>query len=294
MIHIINKYNRQFYSDVLHNMFQLRHKIFVEQKGWNKLAQDDGLERDQFDTDDTTYFLKLDENSNILGGMRLVPTTVDTQLGTIFKDWCDFKPAPVGKHAHEWSRYFIADKKYRSPAGYPVHYELFFSILEYAVDRGISSLTGFLEAITLPRLNALPWDVEYLGNLVTYGGINGEPKGKGAAVHVGVNERMLRITKRLKGIKKPYLALPIGDMGPARQVACTPEVCFRYLDFLENHPEHANTIAAMSSMIIDSPSERRAAIIDVFDGIAQEEAMAGFQAPFSKVVAPTSYSLTMQ
>ncbi|WP_286830688.1 MULTISPECIES: acyl-homoserine-lactone synthase [Kordiimonas] len=294
MIHIINKYNRQYYSDVLRNMFQLRHKIFVEQKGWNQLAQEDGLEIDQFDTDETIYFLKLDENSNILGGMRLVPTVVDTQLGTIFKDWCDFKPAPVGKNTYEWSRYFIADKKYRSPAGYPVHYELFFSILEFAVYRGIRNLTGFLEAVTLPRLNALPWDIEYLGNMVTYGGVGDEPKGRGAAVMVGVNERMLRITKRMKGIKKPYLALPIGDMGPARQIACTPEVCFRYLTFLEEHPEHANMLAAMSSMIIDSPKDRRAAIIEVFDGIAQDEAMAGFDASFAKVVAPTSYSLSVQ
>lgn len=215
MIHIINRYNQHLYADTLDQMYALRHKIFVDGKGWKKLHRPSGLDIDQFDTEETVYFLKLDNDGNILGGMRLVPTTCPTQLTTIFKDWCHFKEAPKSADVWEWSRYFIVDNKYRSKAGYPVFYELFFAILEYAVSKNIVALTGFLEAVTLPRLNALPWKLDYLGNITTYGGTNGEPEGKGAAVQVTVDRRMLRITKRLKKMTAPYFALPLGDESPA-------------------------------------------------------------------------------
>ncbi|NVJ97445.1 MAG: GNAT family N-acetyltransferase [Alphaproteobacteria bacterium] len=294
MIHIINKHNRHLYLSVLADMFRVRHQIFVEDRGWIKLANDNGLERDQFDTDETIYFLKLDENQKILGGMRLVPTLCDTQLSTIFKGWCDFKPAPQAQDAYEWSRYFIADKKYRSPAGYPVHYELFFAILEFAVYRGIRSLSGFLEAITLPRLNALPWKVEYLGNMITYGGTHGEPKGRGAAVQVSVDKRMLRLTKRLKGIKKPYFAIPLGEAAPARPVAFGPELCFQYLDFMEEHPDHTDALIAASKLWVDANGEDRKTFSVFFDNMAAQEAMLGFGGANSAKLAGHNYSLTLQ
>jgi len=274
MIHIINRFNQHLYADILDQMFQLRHKIFVEKKGWKALEQESEFDIDQFDTDDAVYFLKLDKNDQILGGMRLVPTMRPTQLGTIFKEWCHFEPAPKAADVWEWSRYFIADNKHRSKAGYPVFYELFFAILEYAVAKKIVALTGFLEAITLPRLNALPWNVEYLGNIVTYGGIHGEVAGKGAAVKVNVDKRMLKITKRMKKMTAPYFALPLGYESPAPHRAYQPEVCFDFLDFMEQHSEHIDVLIGMANVFCDQREGSHEAVREAASEWLQDELFA--------------------
>ena len=117
MIHVINKHNRHLYSSTIDDMHRLRHKVFVDQRGWKRLEKLDGYEIDEFDTEDTTYFLKLDPDMRILGGMRMCPTTGATQLNTIFKDKCVFESQPVGPEHYEWSRYFITDTKYRIRSG---------------------------------------------------------------------------------------------------------------------------------------------------------------------------------
>ncbi len=252
MIHVINSTNRHLYEDVLEQMFALRHKIFVEEKGWKKLERESGLDIDQFDTDDATYFLKLDRKGTILGGMRLVPTTAKTQLQTIFKDWCTFSAAPENACEWEWSRYFISDKSFRSSAGIPVFYELFFGILEYAVSKGISGLSGFLEANTLPRLSKLPWDMKYLGPITTYGKTHGEKVGKGAPVHVTVNARMLKVTKRLKRMSEKYFAIPLGANTVVSNKAYDPDTCFQFLDFAAEHPENLDSLVKIVETIGDA------------------------------------------
>lgn len=280
MIHIITRHNSQMYSDIIDQMHLLRHEVFVDGKGWKKLRGENDYEIDQFDTDEAVYFLKLDAKDKILGGMRLLPTTVPTQLGTIFRDYCEFEEPPSDPTVWEWSRYFIVDKQYRSRAGYPVFYELFFSILEYAVFNGISALTGFLEASTLPRLNALPWEISYMGNIHNYGGTDGEPAGKGAAVRVSVDSRMLRITKRMKKMAAAYCALPLGDLSPAPHMAYPPEVSLKFLDFLAKHPEQTDALLHVANIFCDQRAGTREytrnAVAEWLREEHQKEAMRGF------------------
>lgn len=294
MIHIINKHNRAFYGDMLKQMFQVRKEVFVNKKGWNLEVTEGGQEIDQFDTDETIYFVKVDHLGQILGGMRLVPTILPTQLGTIFKDWCHFEEPPKAVDVYEWSRYFITDNKYRSEAGYPVHYELFFAILEYAAAHDIVGLSGFLEAVTLPRLNVLPWEVKYLGSIVSYGGSKGEPLGKGAAVYVSVDKRMLRITKRMKHMSRPYMALPLGEMVPDVNIAYQPEVCFQLLDFIAKHPEHVEVLAEIATLIVNSPKDERASLAAWFEQQDQFNALEGFIMPATAGPSTSVVPIAMQ
>lgn len=298
MIHIINRFNQHLYADTLDQMFRLRYQVFVEGRGWKALEQESGFDIDQFDTDDTVYFLKLDEDEKILGGMRLVPTTRPTQLGTIFEKWCHFSAAPRTDDTWEWSRYFIADNKYRSKGGFPVFYELFFGILEYAVARNIKALTGFLEAKTLPRLNALPWQVDYLGNIVNFGGVNGEPAGRGAAVKVSVDKRMLKITKRMKKMTKHYFALPLGDESPAPHRAYSADVCFKFLDFIEESPEHIDALIGVANIFYDQRIGSRESIrgqaADWLQKEIRSESLRDFSGSFPTGHVPSDETLTKQ
>lgn len=210
MIHVINKYNRQLYGDLLEDMYRLRHDIFVDQKKWYKLRQKDGLEQDQWDNEDTTYLLKVSPEGKILGGMRMYPTTGETQLSTIFRDTCVLEQQPSAPNHYEWSRYFIADPTYRGARGKPVHMELYTGILEYAVASGIQSLSGYIEVNTFTRSTKMPWEMRQLGIPTEYGGTCGEPIGYGLPTQLTISETMLRKTKILWRMIKPVLSLSIG------------------------------------------------------------------------------------
>lgn len=247
MIHVIDSVNRHLYGDVLNKMFALRHEIFVEQRGWKRLAKPDGLEMDQFDSDSTIYVLKLDPELNIIGGMRLCPTTGPTQLNTIFKESCVLASQPVGDVHYEWSRYFIKDTKYRSATGKPVFYELYTGILEYAVAKGIQSLSGFIETNTYNQALAMPWDFRQLGIPTEYGGTNGEPIGYGLPTIMYINEKTLRHTKVLWRMRKPVLSLSLGELTTYQEIGFKPETVFAVQKFLSEHPEHIDIIAELAA-----------------------------------------------
>lgn len=271
MIHVINHANRHLYEETLEQMFALRHKVFVEEKGWKNLERESGLDIDQFDTEHATYFLKLDKEGTILGGMRIVPTTVKTQLKTIFRHWCTFDSPPEHETEWEWSRYFITDKKFRSKAGFPVFYELFFGILEYAVANKIAGLSGFLESHTLPRLSKLPWNLQYLGPIISYGKTGGEKPGKGAPVRVSVNPRMLKVTKRLKRMTDKYFAIPLGPDTAVSHQAFEPSTCFQFLEFAEQHPENVDILLQM----IDTTTPQTRGIL--LDQLGFDEGVASLE-----------------
>ena len=247
MIHVIDRVNRHLYSDILRQMFELRREIFVERRGWKKLKVEDGLETDQFDTDETIYVLKLTPNMEIVGGMRLCPTTQPTQLNTIFKHTCVLAAQPVGEQHWEWSRYFINEPNYRSAAGKPVFYELYTGILEYAVARGLKTLSGFIETNTYTQAVAMPWDFRQLGIPSEFGGKDGEPVGYGMPTIMRIDELTLRKTKALWRIRKPVLSLSLGELTSVNEIGFRAEIVFAVQDFLRQHPEHIDIIAELAA-----------------------------------------------
>jgi len=273
MIHVITKHNKHLYGSILTNMFKVRHKVFVEDRQWKKLEKSDGLEIDQFDTDDTTYFLKLDPDMNILGGIRIYPTTVDTQLNTVFEDWCQLKKQPCDPTHYEWSRYFITDLNYRSASGKAVHYELYTGLLDYARELGIKSFSGFIDMPTFHHIGRLPWDLQQIGLPSTYGGTHGEPTGQGLAIQVPINDLMVRKTKIAWRMRKPVLSLSLGEHTPYKEIGFKPEVVLQMADFVAEHPDHVDIVAVFAEMLQDiDPDQRDAAkgiIKDLSDGKAK-------------------------
>ena len=72
------------YPHLFSRMFRQRHEIYVERRGWKALQSVNGEERDQFDRPDTIYLLAIDEEDDILAGLRLLPTTGPHLLADIF------------------------------------------------------------------------------------------------------------------------------------------------------------------------------------------------------------------
>lgn len=284
MIHVINKVNRHLYHSVLEEMFRLRHEIFVEQRGWNKLKKADGYEIDEFDTEDTTYFLKLDEDMGIRGGMRLCPTTAPTQLNTIFKDSCVFEAQPEGAEHYEWSRYFVTDNTYRSATGKPVFYELYTGILEYALATGIKSLSGYIETAIYTRGAAMPWDFKQLGIPTEYGGTDGEPVGYGVPTILMIDSTMVRKTKILWRMRKPVLSLSLGEYTPFSEIGFKPSVMLEVQDFLAQHPEHIEIVAAIAASLQVAQPEGREGALSTLAILEEDSAVNEFSPSMMKQI----------
>lgn len=85
-----------------------RHKIFVEQLGW-ELHTKDGVELDQFDRADTVYVVAQDDDGRILGCARLLPTTGPYLLGDVFPALLNGVPPPCFPEVWELSRFAAVD-----------------------------------------------------------------------------------------------------------------------------------------------------------------------------------------
>ncbi|MBL8509853.1 MAG: GNAT family N-acetyltransferase, partial [Chitinimonas sp.] len=85
-----------------------RHRVFVEKLGWQLKCQD-GLEFDQFDRPDTLYVVAQDQDDQVVGGARLLPTTRPYLLGEIFPQLLNGQPVPNSSDIWELSRFAAVD-----------------------------------------------------------------------------------------------------------------------------------------------------------------------------------------
>lgn len=85
-----------------------RHRVFVEMLGW-ELQCEHGLELDQFDRDDTVYVVAYDEEGQIIGLSRLLPTTQPYLLGDVFPQLLNGQQPPNAPDIWELSRFAAYD-----------------------------------------------------------------------------------------------------------------------------------------------------------------------------------------
>lgn len=104
----------ELYSRVAH----YRHQVFVERLGW-QLQTRDGVELDQFDRPDTVYVIAQDDDRNVVGCARLLPTTRPYLLADVFPQLLNGLPPPSSPEVWELSRFSALDlnKQARSVRG---------------------------------------------------------------------------------------------------------------------------------------------------------------------------------
>jgi N-acyl-L-homoserine lactone synthetase len=85
-----------------------RHKVFVETLGWD-LKTRNGLELDQFDRPDTLYMVSQDDEGQVNGCARLLPTSQPYLLGEVFPELMNGLPVPCTPDVWELSRFAAVD-----------------------------------------------------------------------------------------------------------------------------------------------------------------------------------------
>lgn len=162
LLHIVTHENADRYSSEMDQAFQLRHKVFVEEKGWTDLERDDGREIDRFDSIDAVHMLYV-EDGRVVGYQRMLPSTRPHLLTEVLSDLCEGEP-PVGPNIWEWTRYCVeAGHRERGRMLSPVANALLAGIVEWGLARGIDTIIIEMNPLWLLRLVQLHFRVTPLG-----------------------------------------------------------------------------------------------------------------------------------
>lgn len=162
MAHLVTKNNIHLYAKQLNQMYQQRHQVFVENLRWNLPLAKNGLEVDQYDTEDAIYILSLDHNMDVVGSMRLLPTIQDHLMSDLFSHLLNV-PEPIGESVWESSRTCLKPSVEIRAEKNNVINDVFIGMAEAAVMFGIEKITFVANMQIYSTLIAFGGKVEPLG-----------------------------------------------------------------------------------------------------------------------------------
>jgi N-acyl-L-homoserine lactone synthetase len=181
MIYVIDGYSPTDRPQVLASMFEDRKRLFVDLFGWDVPVIADRFEIDQFDGADTTYVLAVDANGEHEASIRMMPSTRPHMLGSLFEHLCPMG-VPVGDGIWETTRLCLP-QRHGAARRRELRNALFSVVVDIAIEREISGLTGVIPDRFRKELLAMGWRAEPLGPAVS---IQGGPIGA-FLVHVAAD-----------------------------------------------------------------------------------------------------------
>jgi len=94
----------QLSQPVISQLFRYRHDVFVKMLGWDLDTPHD-IEIDEFDHAETRYVIVKDEENEIVGCARLLPTTAPYLLESVFPELLNGCEVPKSNEIWEISRF---------------------------------------------------------------------------------------------------------------------------------------------------------------------------------------------
>jgi N-acyl-L-homoserine lactone synthetase len=268
MIHVVTAANRSLYEPQLLQMHQQRTKVFVEGMGWNRPVAADGGEYDEGDDDRAIYFLALDDEGQVEGGLRARPTD----------DWCmaaDVFPHFIGpdedsvRNLDVWEMARLYGMGHlRGPEGFRRRGEIRLAILEKAVQCGVRRIIGMSEVYLVGPAMRSGWRLRVCGLPQSYG------EGEAVAVEVEASpDAIVELMEKL-ALRDPVMleldpAEAIEDIGP-KEV----EVFLQAMKTLT--PENQRLVAGIARSVaqieqVDGPDAAIAAVERVRVVMAQPD-----------------------
>jgi acyl-homoserine lactone synthase len=170
MLEVVTAFNKHLYAEPLLQMHRLRHRIFVEQMGWEAIRRPDGVERDQFDTDDAVYLLHMDRGS-VIGVHRLLSTLRPHLFSEVFAEHCSVRGVQRAPAVFELNRTCVDTLTLPPGLAEAARRYIVVGLIEFCVRAGIKALTVFGPLKILSHYVGLEWDIRPLGAPVEIDGI---------------------------------------------------------------------------------------------------------------------------
>jgi acyl-homoserine lactone synthase len=169
-IDVVTAQNAYLYEDELDQLFQLRHRYFVDLKGWKDLAKVDGRERDQFDTERTVYLMLLDQGK-VVGTHRLLPTTTPHLFSEVFSHYCNVRGVMRGPDILEAGRTCLDEKSLDRHALRRFRRQIMAALIEYPCHAGMRGFTTLCPLTVIHQYLKIGIQIEPLGVPVDIDGI---------------------------------------------------------------------------------------------------------------------------
>ena len=193
-MHIGTGFSQAMEHRLFRSMFEERKRVFVDLLRWDVPVIAGRYEIDQFDNDRAVYIVVTGDDGEHRASARLLPTTHEHILGTIFPDLCEAAP-PRGSAILEITRFCLA-RKLRARERLEVRNQLVTALVEYALANQIHSFTGVAEWPWFQQILSFGWTCRPLGLLTS------EEGRSLVALQIDVDDRT-REQLRASGIFRP-------------------------------------------------------------------------------------------
>ncbi|HVW57490.1 MAG TPA: acyl-homoserine-lactone synthase [Rhizobiaceae bacterium] len=155
-VHVVTVANRDLYRSELLAFFRERHRVYVEEKHWRE-GDGSGLEIDQFDTDDATYLIGI-QNGRVMTGTRLISTMRPHMASEVFPHLCNLHGVVRSPQIAEWTRGFIIPE-YRERGIGPIKGQFCSAVMDYCLQEGIKRVGGIQDLYWLRLWKHFGWKV---------------------------------------------------------------------------------------------------------------------------------------
>lgn len=189
---------------LLFDMHKLRANIFKERMGWDVSINEMGMEVDQFDIQEAVYFLCLDDEKNVIGSWRLLPTLGPTMIGDIWPEFLNTLPMSQSPYIWEASRFGVHSSKEKTRDNLlqvsKATSELFCALTETCILCGIREVYTLYDARIerlIKRLDCYPKNIS--DNIL----IDGIPCRIGRFL---TNQEMLSNIRNASGLRTPLVS----------------------------------------------------------------------------------------
>ncbi len=176
MVFILKGSDRTKTPDRFDRMFRLRHQVFVTGRGWS-LPSRNSREIDQYDVDDTVYFLDINDDEVIEGSVRLTPTEKHSLLADYYPHLIENGDAPRSPHIYEATRYIVLPVRKSRESNRVVKARLLSAMLEWALGNKLSFIQTVIDTATLSSFVEMTLQTIPLGLSHPYGGGRSAPGG---------------------------------------------------------------------------------------------------------------------
>ncbi len=161
-IHVVTAENRKLYADEMEAIFRLRHRVYVEERGWSEFRSPDGRQVDPYDTSETVYLLAIEpEKQAVVGGCRLLPTTGQPLLQE-FEGLKGGYPLPRSPDVLHLSRFVGAKQLFEGALPHVLAYTILAGVQEYGLAEDVAQLSALSRVYWLPVLLQLGWNPQPL------------------------------------------------------------------------------------------------------------------------------------
>lgn len=198
--------------DLWEAVHRLRHKVFVEEMGWDDLKRADGFEIDQFDHEQAVHHLAI-RNGELAGYQRMLPTTRPHLLTEVLSDLYVGTP-PSGANVWELTRYAVAPGYRDGRRGVStVGSELIAGFVEWGLSTGVDKVIIEFEPMWVLRALQLHFLATPLGYQRTYG------RQQVVATLLTFDANTLEVVRDRRRHFAPVLARGYPDFGAQRRAS---------------------------------------------------------------------------